>query len=82
MKSRKSKFKGWKGVGKPKREWDPGQPVHLRPIYGIGKFYDKLNSKGKNDAKALASKAHYLPRIQIALEIARIQRASKYSQIL
>lgn len=71
-----------RGVGKPKREWDPGQPIHLRPIYSIGKFYDKLNTKGKKDAKRLAGRAHIMPRIQIHLEIARIRRASKYSQIL
>lgn len=33
MKNRKSTFKGFRGIGKPKREWTPGPVIDLNPAF-------------------------------------------------
>lgn len=33
MKNRRSTFMGFRGIGKPKREWTPGPMIDLAPAY-------------------------------------------------
>lgn len=51
MKKRKSTFKGFRGVGKPKREWQPsGPPVELGGTVrrlGRADFFNRLSDKGR-----------------------------------
>jgi hypothetical protein len=49
VKKRGLGFKGFRGVGKPKREWDFGPPVERRPLrkLGYGHVFRRLTDRGK-----------------------------------
>lgn len=56
--------------------------INLRPIHSIGKFYNKLNSIGKQRAKKLAREAGRMPKIQIEQAVIALEQSTRYSNIL
>lgn len=66
-------------VGKPKREWQAGPVVVMRPVRRVGKFYGDLNKLGKNQAKAFARLACSMSRPAIVKELARLASMAKYN---
>jgi hypothetical protein len=49
VKKRRSGFKGFRGVGRPKREWDFGPPVEFGVVRRLGRsvFFSSLSDVGK-----------------------------------
>lgn len=49
MKKRRNGFKGFRGVGKPKRAWEFGPPVERRPLRALGRgdVFRRLTERGQ-----------------------------------
>ena len=56
--------------------------INLRPIHSIGKFFDKLSPEKRREAKALAARAHRMPKIEIEQEVLKLKRASEVTNFL
>lgn len=48
--------------------------INLRPIHSIGEFYKDLGPEGQKQARALAGKAHAMPKIKIEQEVIRLRK--------
>lgn len=68
-------------TGKPKRVWHPGEPVPLRPIYRIGKFFAMLAPAMKKKAKELSKKAGRMAKPDIIKAVAKLERSIQYNNI-
>jgi len=64
MKKRKNKFKGFRGVGRPKREWDFGPPVEFGVVRRLGRheFFESLSDIGKRKVFNLAFGREHMKR--------------------